>query len=233
MKTGAYGEKFEHLVEIMARLRSPEGCIWDRQQTHESLRPYLLEEAYEVLESIDHENYEELGQELGDLLLQVVFHAQIAAETGRFGIGEVLDCISDKMIRRHPHVFGDEKVASVEEQKLRWKEIKKQEGKKSVLDGVPAALPALQRAARLLQKANVPASSGEEMDAAYHRFKALLKPAKRENAAAREQLHQAAGELFFLLVGASTAMAVNAEDALREACQRFQIEFSSRPASQS
>src|SRR5262245_25265880 len=179
MKTQAVGEKFEHLVAIMARLRSSEGCIWDRQQTHESLRQYLLEETYEVLETIDHKNYNELGKELGDLLLQVIFHAQIATEAVRFDIGEVIDNISDKMIRRHPHVFGDEKVFSVAEQKLRWEEIKKKEGKKSATDGVPAALPALQRAARLRQKANQPAPAWQEIDAVYHRFKTLAKAAEK------------------------------------------------------
>ena len=132
MNTQAIGEKFEHLVAIMARLRSQEGCIWDRQQTHDTLRQYLLEETYEVLETIDHKNYDELGKELGDLLLQVIFHAQIASEANRFDIGEVIDNISRKMIRRHPHVFGDEKVNSVAEQTLRWEEIKQKEGKRSV-----------------------------------------------------------------------------------------------------
>lgn len=228
MKTQAVGEKFEQLVAIMARLRSSEGCIWDRQQTHESLRQYLLEETYEVLEAIDHRDHGELAKELGDLLLQVVFHAQIAAGAGQFDIGEVIDNISGKMIRRHPHVFGDEKVSSVEEQKLRWEEIKKKEGKKSVIDGVPSALPALQRAARLQQKANAPTPSWDRIDAAYERLKALLRqPAEHKNEAGLEQLPEAVGELLFALVGVSRTMAVNPEDALREACERFRTAFSS------
>jgi tetrapyrrole methylase family protein/MazG family protein len=227
MNSRTIGEKFEHLVAVMARLRSPEGCIWDREQTHESLRQYLLEETYEVLETIDHKNHDELGKELGDLLLQVIFHAQIAAEAGRFDIGEVIDNISDKMIRRHPHVFGDERVSSVAEQKLRWEEIKKKEGKKSATDGVPAALPALQRAARLRQKANKPAPDWQDIDAVYHRFKSLVKANERESAAGGDQLYEVAGELLFMLVGISTASAVNPEDALREACERFLREFSS------
>src|SRR5574341_1234800 len=105
-------EKFSRLVEIMVKLRSPDGCPWDREQTHQSLRQYLLEETYEVLETIDQEKYDELRQELGDLLLQVIFHAQIAGEAGRFTITDVIENISEKLIRRHPHVFGDLKVNS-------------------------------------------------------------------------------------------------------------------------
>ncbi len=224
MKAETNGKKFEHLVEITARLRSPHGCIWDRRQTHESLRQYLLEEAYEVLESIDQQDHDELGKELGDLLLQVVFHAQIAAEAGRFAIGEVIDNISEKMIRRHPHVFGDEKAASVEEQKMRWEEIKKQEGKKSIIDGVPAALPALQRAARLQQKANAPAPAWEKLEALYQRFKTSAQCA-HENATPNNDLNKILGELLFSFVGISRTVSANPEDALREACERFQKEF--------
>lgn len=210
------GPKFEHLVAIMARLRSETGCIWDRQQTHASLRQYLLEEAYEVLEAIDDENYSELGQELGDLLLQVVFHAQIAQEHGRFDIAHVIENISQKMLRRHPHVFGEEKVHSVAEQKLRWEELKKQEGKQSPLDGVPRALPALQRAARLQQKANTPAMNFEQVSAQWQAFMQL-----RERNSNQHQMQDAFGELLFALVSYGRTLELNAEDALRESCERF------------
>lgn len=210
------GEKFDHLVAIMARLRSETGCIWDRQQTHASLRQYLLEEAYEVLEAIDHEDHGELGKELGDLLLQVVFHAQIAHEHGRFDIAHVLDNISEKMIRRHPHVFGDEKVNSVAEQKLRWEELKLQEGKKSVIDGVPTALPALQRAARLQQKANAPLANFEQAQTHWQALQQL-----HEQAAPHEHLQHTFGEMLFALVSFGRSLELNAEDALREACARF------------
>ncbi len=213
------GEKFEHLVAIMARLRSEAGCIWDRQQTHASLRQYLLEEAYEVLETIDHEDHAELGKELGDLLLQVVFHAQVAQEHGRFDIATVIENISEKMIRRHPHVFGDEKVASVAEQKLRWEELKKQEGKKSVIDGVPRALPALQRAARLQQKANAITMNYEQVQAhwqALHRLHEQITPMSNH-----DQLQSVYGDMLFALVSFGRSLELNAEDALREACKRF------------
>lgn len=216
------GEKFEELVAIMAHLRSETGCIWDRQQTHASLRQYLLEETYEVLETIDHGEYGELGKELGDLLLQVVFHAQIAEEHGRFDIGDVIENISEKMIRRHPHVFGDEKIASVSELKTRWEEIKKQEGKQSAVDGVPKALPALQRAARLQQKANAPAPSWEQFRNTMEEFeRALQQSDLHAGVVPRKNLLTAYGDVLFALVAAGRGLELNAEDALREACDRF------------
>ncbi len=216
------GEKFERLVEIMARLRSETGCIWDRQQTHASLRQYLLEEAYEVLEAIDQEGDNELSKELGDLLLQAVFHAQIAKEEGRFDIAIVIENISEKMIRRHPHVFGDEKINSVAEQKARWEELKKLEGKQSPIDGVPKALPALQRAARLQQKANTPAMSWQQFQTTMAEFEsAIVSSDGHASMAHQKKLHEAYGDLLFALVAAGRGLELNAEDALREACEKF------------
>jgi len=163
-------QQFLHLVEIMAKLRSPGGCPWDREQTHQSLRPYLLEETYEVLETIDQEKYGELQKELGDVLLQVIFHAQIAGEDGRFTMSDVIAEISDKLIRRHPHVFGDLKVNSASEQKILWEHLKKAEGKSSVIDGVPVALPALQRAQRLQQKAGTIGFEWENIEQVIQKF---------------------------------------------------------------
>ncbi|MDZ7346395.1 MAG: MazG family protein, partial [candidate division KSB1 bacterium] len=141
------GKEFEKLVEIMAKLRSDEGCPWDREQSHKSLRRHLLEETYEVLEAIDNENPEQLKTELGDLLLQVVFHAQLAADAGDFSIEQVVESINDKLIRRHPHVFGEAVIRTAQEQVVAWEKSKlKREGKKSVIDGVPTHLPALLRA---------------------------------------------------------------------------------------
>ena len=140
------GQTFQKLVEIVDKLRHPDGCPWDREQTHESLRPYLLEETYEVLESIDNQDFDGLKEELGDLLLQSVFHAQIAKENQQFTILEVLEQIHQKLIRRHPHVFGNAKIDTADDQHKNWERIKKSEGKKSVLDGVPHHAPALLRA---------------------------------------------------------------------------------------
>src|SRR4051812_5545390 len=148
-------ERFSKLVELMARLRAPDGCPWDRKQTHESLKPYLLEETYEVLETIDHEDSAKLKEELGDVLLQVLFHSQIAAEAGTFTVENVLDMLANKLIRRHPHVFGDgDKAANPtngEQVLTQWEAIKRAEreaagGSPSALDGVPKTLPALLRA---------------------------------------------------------------------------------------
>ena len=148
-------ESFSKLVRLMATLRAPNGCPWDRKQTHESLKPYLLEETYEVLETIDHQDRVKLAEELGDVLLQVIFHSQIAAEAEHFSIDDVIERLSDKLIRRHPHVFGhgttDDQPTNAEQVVHRWEEIKRAERQTagrsgSVLDGVPQTLPALLRA---------------------------------------------------------------------------------------
>ncbi len=156
-------DQFDNLVRLMARLRAPDGCPWDRKQTHESLKPYLLEEAYEVLETIDRGETTLLKEELGDLLLQVLFHAQIAAESQRFSMNEIMEQLADKLVRRHPHVFGgpDQKqTASNADQVLsRWEEIKRSEREQqgdagSALDGVPKTLPALLRAYQIQARAS-------------------------------------------------------------------------------
>jgi tetrapyrrole methylase family protein/MazG family protein len=146
-------DKFSLLVEILAQCAVP-GLPWYREQTHESLRQHLLEETYEVIEAIDEHRIEDLAEELGDLLLQIIFHAQMAAEANQFTIANVIDSINQKLIRRHPHVFGDEKVDSAAEQIKLWEKTKlKKEGKKSAIDGIPKELPALVRAYRLQNKA--------------------------------------------------------------------------------
>ena len=125
------GEKFQQLVDIMARLRGPNGCPWDREQTFDTIKPYTLEETYEVLDAIDRRDWQELAEELGDFLLQAVFFAQMAAEENLFDIGHSLDAINQKLVRRHPHVFGDRKVKDAAEVIKNWEEIKKKEGKKN------------------------------------------------------------------------------------------------------
>ncbi len=154
----AAGNRFVSLLSLMARLRGDGGCPWDREQTRASLKPYLLEEAYEVLEAIDEGSRDHLVEELGDLLFQVVFHCQLGAETEEFTIDDVIGQLCAKMTRRHPHVFGDRVVADSREALAQWEQIKHEEasGKDragSALDGVPAALPALLRAQRLQTKA--------------------------------------------------------------------------------
>ena len=155
-----HGSNFERLVGLMARLRAPDGCPWDREQTHATLKPFLLEEAYELLETIDSGSDRELIGELGDVLLQVIFHARIAAEEERFTIDDVAAAIADKLVRRHPHVFGSIEVEDGDEVVTNWERIKRAERKGSrehpvsALDGVPAELPALLRAQRIQEKAS-------------------------------------------------------------------------------
>src|SRR5678816_3939218 len=155
-------QRFQKLTDLMAALRAPNGCPWDRKQTHESLKPYLLEETYEVLETIDQHDRRKMAEELGDVLLQVLFHSQIAAEAGTFTIDDVLDQLADKLIRRHPHVFKDGAVSSApmnaDQVVMRWEDIKRTEREASgrpasVLDGVPQTLPALLRAYQLQARA--------------------------------------------------------------------------------
>ncbi len=148
---------FDRLAAVVAALRSPRGCPWDRAQTHASLKPHLIEEAYEVLEALDSGDAQRLKGELGDLLLQVVFHAQLLAERGGPGAREVASGVADKMVARHPHVFGHEPARGAEEQVLRWEALKARErehrSRRSIVDGVPKAMPALYRARRVLSKA--------------------------------------------------------------------------------
>jgi len=154
------GERFDALVKIMERLRADGGCPWDREQTRQSLKPFLIEEAYEVVEAIDDGDPKQLLEELGDLLFQVVFHAQVAAERGEFTIGQVLAASADKMVRRHPHVFSDGTASTAGEVLEQWEKLKREERDAvaavpgSALDGVPKELPALLRAQRLQDKAS-------------------------------------------------------------------------------
>src|SRR5437016_7849837 len=153
------GERFERAVSIMARLRGPGGCPWDREQTFDTIKPYTLEETYEVLEAIDARVWDELPSELGDLLLQVLFYAEMAKEDGKFAIDDVLDRLAEKLISRHPHVFGDVRADTPQEVLRNWEALKKQEksGKKkpleSVLDGVSSAMPALMEAHKISSRA--------------------------------------------------------------------------------
>ncbi|MCP4632780.1 MAG: nucleoside triphosphate pyrophosphohydrolase [candidate division Zixibacteria bacterium] len=149
-------EAIKKLIEIMATLRSPDGCPWDRQQTHKSLKPYLIEEAFEVLDAIDSDNPQKLKEELGDLLLHIVFHAQMAEEARKFNISDIANAISDKLIKRHPHVFGDKKNVTTSEDVLsNWEHIKaetSEEKKYYVLNGLPNSMPALLKAYRIQEK---------------------------------------------------------------------------------
>jgi tetrapyrrole methylase family protein/MazG family protein len=226
--------EFERLVEIMARLRAPGGCPWDRAQSREDLKTYLVEETYEVLDAIDQGDAAMLREELGDVLLQVVFHAQIASEEGAFTIEEVCRGINEKLIRRHPHVFGEVKADTPEQVLQNWEAIKKEEKAEkngeaapaSVLSGVPKVLPALLKAYRLQQKASRVGFDWEERRQVEEKVReewAELNEAVAEGDKAR--VREELGDFLFALVNLSRFLEVDPEDALQQASAKFARRF--------
>ncbi|HSB70213.1 MAG TPA: nucleoside triphosphate pyrophosphohydrolase [Candidatus Methylomirabilis sp.] len=221
------GELFTDLVEIMARLRGENGCPWDREQTSVSIKPYLVEETYEVLEAIDEQAPAKLREELGDLMLQIVFHARMAEEAGTFTIAEVLKAINDKLVRRHPHVFGDLKAETAQEVLFNWEQIKqaerqKAQGQASLLDGVPRELPALLRAHRLQEKASrVGFDWAEAREVLQKVDEELAELRSAMNGQAIDRVEAELGDLLFSLVNLSRFLAVNPEEALRKTIARF------------
>ena len=223
--------EFDRLVQIMSRLRGPNGCPWDLEQTHKSLKPYLIEEAYEVLDAIDGGDDRELCEELGDVLLQVVFHAQIASEVGRFNAEEIAASISEKLLRRHPHVFGNTKVEDADEVLKNWEAIKSQEGRKkgkgaSTLSGVPRHLPAMLRASRIQEKAarvgfdwTDPSEAKEKVSEELKEF--LDARSTRDPGKTEEEL----GDLLFALVNVARLIQVSPEEALRKTIDKFETRF--------
>jgi tetrapyrrole methylase family protein/MazG family protein len=219
-------KEFDELVAIMTRLRS--GCPWDRKQSHDSLKPYLIEEAYELLEAIEAGDDSAMREELGDLLLQIVFHAELGRERGAFDISDVVSGISKKMVHRHPHVFGDKTYETAEEVVGQWEERKKEEGKKreSILEGIPREMPSLLRAHRLQSRASkvgfdwqriedVIAKLNEEL----HEFHEALRKKSQD------EVENELGDIFFALVNLSRFVGVNPEDALRKTISKFVKRF--------
>ena len=212
--------KFNELVEIVKRLRKE--CPWDREQTNDSIKAATIEEAYEVVESIDQKDYQELRNELGDLLLHVVFHTIIAEESNHFEIDDVIDAIREKLIRRHPHVFGDVKVTDADEVKKNWEEIKMSEGRESILDGVPELLPALQRAHRLQEKVSKVGFDWEEKEDVW---KKVIEEIEEMHASEKEgnydRLESEIGDVLFAMVNYARFLGVNPENALRRTNTKF------------
>ncbi|MGD9497375.1 MAG: nucleoside triphosphate pyrophosphohydrolase [Armatimonadota bacterium] len=217
---------FDELVRVMARLRAPDGCPWDREQTHSSLRPYLLEETHEALEALDAEDWRRLCEELGDLMLQIVFHAQVAAERGDFDVEDVIAGIVAKLHRRHPHVFGDVQVSGSAEVLDRWEKLKREESgyedRESALDGVPESLPALQRAHKLQRRA---ARVGFDWDDARGARAKIDEELAEVDAAADGALEDEIGDLLFAVVNYARLRGVEPESALRRASARFARRF--------
>ena len=229
--TQSPGVLFERLLDIMHRLRGPAGCPWDREQTRTSLKPYLVEEAYEVLEAIEAAAPEALREELGDLLFQVVFHAEIATERGEFTMADLLARLGDKMVTRHPHVFGEASVSTPGEALAQWEAIKQREAEahgrpRSVIDGVPRALPSLVRAQRIQSKAARVNFDWPDAGAAW----AKVEEEMREAAAAltggdRARLADELGDVLFSLVNVARLSSLDAEDVLHGAIEKFRRRF--------
>lgn len=219
--------EFAKLVQIMDRLRKEDGCPWDREQTYESLRQYLLEETYEVLELIDAGQYDDLKNELGDLLLQVIFQSQIAREEERFTILDVLKKINEKMIQRHSNVFGDVKVRNAEEQTVNWERMKKKEDRdRSVIDGVPRQLSALLRAYRIQAKAATVGFDWENAHQVWEKIEEELAELKESiDQQSQEAIEMEFGDLLFSMVNLARFINVNPEDAMRKSIQKFSTRF--------
>jgi tetrapyrrole methylase family protein/MazG family protein len=230
-----YSPGIQAIFEVIARLRAPGGCPWDREQTHESLRPYLLEETYELLEAIDSGDDAKMKEELGDLLLQVAMHAEIAAEEKRFDAAEVSEAVAAKMVARHPHVFGDVSVANADEVLRNWEHTKVKEARnsgreqESVVDRVPATLPALAWALGLQKRA---ARVGFDFESPTQTAENVAEEARElAEATDAKQAFEEMGDLLFAVVSLARRLKINPEDALRVAGQRFRDRFAATEAS--
>jgi len=217
-------ERIRQLVDVVRRLRSPQGCPWDREQTHASLRATMLEEAYEVLEAIDEQSMPKLREELGDVLLQVLMQSEIAAESGDFTLGDVADAVREKLVRRHPHVFGSTVVSGSDEVVRNWETLKTAEyGRESALDGVQRSLPALQWAWSLQRRAANVGFDWPDVDGALEKVREELEEVRE--APTVEAREAEFGDLLFTLVNVARKLGMNPEDALRGATGRFEARF--------
>lgn len=227
----AAGTHFVSLLSLMARLRSEDGCPWDREQTRSSLRPYLIEEAYEVIQAIDEGSRDHLVEELGDLLFQVVFHSQLGAEAGEFSIEDVIDQLCAKMTRRHPHVFGDSVVADAREALAQWERIKHDEVARngsvgSALDGVPGSLPALLRAQRLQAKASRVGFDWTCWQEAWAKVQEEMSELQGAlNGGDEGRVADELGDLLFSTVNVARLRGLDAENCLRRATEKFTRRF--------
>jgi MazG family protein len=249
------GDKFEKAVEIMARLRAPGGCPWDREQTFDTIKRYTLEETYEVLEAIDNRDWPELTEELGDLLLQVLFYSEMAEEEGRFSINDVLDALSNKLIARHPHVFGDVKADDAQTVLKNWEALKAEEKEKKrlkgeggeaagelLLDGVSTKMPALQEAHKISSKVAHVGFDWPEIGGLFDKLteetrelqqgieglpSGALRPGSRSQIPPEIQtkLEEEMGDMFFVLVNLARWLSVDPESALRKANRKFRRRF--------
>ena len=217
-------ERVAALVEVVRRLRAPDGCPWDREQTHASLRATMLEEAYEVLEAIDENSTPKLREELGDVLLQVLMQSVIAEEAREFTLGEVADSVREKLVRRHPHVFGSTVVSGSDEVVRNWEVLKAKEyGRESALDGVQRSLPALQWAWSLQRRAANVGFDWPDVEGALDKIREELEELRQ--ASTPEEREAEFGDLLFTMVNVARKLGMNPEDALRGTTGRFEARF--------
>lgn len=219
------GEALANLVGIVGRLHSPDGCPWDRAQTHESLRQHLLEESYECLEAIDRGETESLVEELGDVLLQVLMHAAVGEHQGRFTLDDVAGGIARKLVARHPHVFGDAQAASAEEVSRNWDRLKRKEKpSESILEGVPASLPALAASQALQGRARRAGFDWPDIEGPLDKLREEIgELARAEDGPEREDEF---GDVLFVITNVADHLGINAEQALRGANRKFRQRFS-------
>lgn len=219
---------FQQLLNIMEKLRGDGGCPWDKEQTRESLKPFILEEAYELIEAIESGDPEKMKEELGDLLFQIVFQCQVAKERKEFEISDVIEKITKKMITRHPHVFGEAEYRTSAEVIVQWEEQKKLEGKRreSILEGVPEALPSLLRAHRLQNRAASVGFDWYKVEDALKKLDEELKEFKKAlETKEKNEIGEELGDILFMLVNVSRFIGVNPEDALRKTIAKFISRF--------
>ncbi len=221
---------FKELVEIIAKLRSEDGCPWDRQQTHDTLKPSFLEEVYEVVDAIDDGNDEKIEEELGDLLMQVLLNAQIAEDEDQFNICGVIQKISDKLIRRHPHVFGDVRVRDTQEILANWEAIKSREhahrDRESILDGIPSHLPNLMKARKMQAKASRVGFDWEKADDVLKKVEEEIEELKAcINTPEPRRIEEEIGDILFSVVNLSRFLDVEPEEALRKSNAKFVRRF--------
>ena len=218
----------QELLDIMAQLRSEKGCPWDKEQTRETIKPYIIEEAYELIEAIEENDPEKIKEELGDLLFQIVFQSQIAMENKEFDMSDIIEKVSRKMVSRHPHVFGNASCRTSDEVVAQWEVQKKHEGKlrESILEGVPATLPSLLRAHRLQKRAAGAGFDWEKIDDVLKKLDEELAEFKEAlGAMNRNSIEEELGDIIFMLVNVSRFIGVNPEDAHRKTIKKFVHRF--------
>jgi len=220
-------KRFDDLIDIMARLRGIDGCPWDRRQTRETLRPFLVEETYEILEALDRGDDQGLREELGDLLFHIIFMARIAHEEGAFDIDDVISGVAEKMVRRHPHVFGNAEVSGPHEVEANWAKLKAEEKPRgSLMEGIPQHLPALMRAYRLTQRASKVGFDWEDKGQVWEKLEEELKEFQEALIEGHKQeLREELGDILFTLVNLARFVDVDPEDALRRVTNKFVERF--------